>query len=84
MKHAKQRYVQTKIPIPFEFEEKEDFERTVEERCVIKGQLIRRLLLAWMHPETGPVIEAVIRGQTLPDLQAGQAKELADVMAGRK
>jgi len=52
-----------KLAIPFEKDERQRFEAVAAERCIVKGQLLRRLLLTWMDPTTGPMVEAAMRGQ---------------------
>ena len=50
-----------KLAIPFEGDERQRFDAYASERCIVKGQLLRRLLLTWMDQTTGPMVEDAMR-----------------------
>jgi hypothetical protein len=81
MKHVKER-IRTAyaVDVPFEQGEKESFRAYMALRGAKAGPLVRQLLLTVMDPAAGPIVEAAMRGRPSPDLQAGQARELAQAI----
>ena len=55
--------------IPFIESERKDFDAAIEARNVIKGQLIRSLLVAWTDPRKAILLEKVAKGDGLISME---------------
>jgi hypothetical protein len=79
MKHVNAR-IRTAYPVdvPFETDEGNRFRDFLGLRGAKAGPFVRQLLLTAMDPSAGPIVEAAMRGRAVPDLGAGQARELAE------
>jgi hypothetical protein len=69
-----------KVDIPFENDESERFDSFMAIRGAKKGPFLRQLALTLIDPSAGPIVEAAMRGRAVPDLGAGQARELAETL----
>ena len=73
-----------KLAIPFETEEGARFREFLAVRGAKAGPFVRQLLLTAMDSAAGPIVEAAMRGRSVPDLGAGQARELAEALEARR